>query len=318
MGSTHIRAWRKTPGAELAAVMDQDAKRLSGDLSGVMGNLGSGGERMDFSAVRRYATPEELLGDPEVEAVDICLPTYLHAPVAVAALGAGKHVLVEKPMALNGGEADRMLEAAEQSGCVLMTAQVLRFHPAYEALFSLLDSGELGPVRYALFRRRCAAPTWGPWEFDAAQSGGGVFDLLIHDVDACLRAFGPPAAVHASGFENLRGGVDTITARLAYDNIGEVVITGGWHHIGDYPFSMEYTVVCDGGTVEFSSAGRPATLYRSDGSHTRVEGPETDWYQAEIAYFLDCCLHNRQPVRCRPADSAAAVKLARAMLAARG
>ncbi len=318
MGSTHIRAWMKTPGADLAAVMDQDAKRLSGDLSGVVGNIGSGGERLDFSAVRKYSTPEELLGDAEVEAVDICLPTNLHAPLAVAALGAGKHVLVEKPMALVGAEADRMVEAAEQSGCVLMTAHVLRFHPAYQALFKLLDSGTLGPVRYALFRRRCAAPTWGPWEFDAAQSGGGVFDLLIHDVDICLRAFGNPEALTATGFENMRGGVDTITAHLDYGNGSDVIVTGGWHHIGDYPFSMEYTVVCDGGTVEFSSDGRPATVYRSGHTHERIEGTETDWYQAEIEYFLKCCLGNRAPKDCLPQDSASSVKLARALLSARG
>jgi predicted dehydrogenase len=267
--------------------------------------------------VRKYSTPQELLRDGELETVDICLPTNLHAPLAVAALGAGKHVLVEKPMALDGAEADRMVEAAEQSGCVLMTAHVLRFHPAYQALFKLLDSGTLGPIRYAVFRRRCAAPTWGPWEFDSAQSGGGVFDLLIHDVDICLRAFGKPFSLAATGYENMRGGVDTITAHLDYGNSADVIVTGGWHHIGEYPFSMEYTVVCDRGTVEFSSAGRPATLYRADGTHERVEGPETDWYQAEIEYFLKCCRRNVAPADCLPQDSAASVKLARAMVSAR-
>lgn len=317
MGSTHLKAWMKTPGAQLVAVMDMDAKRLSGDLSGVIGNIGSGGEKIDFSGVRKYAKPEELLADSDVEAVDICLPTNLHAPLAVAALGAGKHVLVEKPMALNGAEADRMLEAAEQSGCVLMTAHVLRFHPAYQALFQILDANKLGPVRYAVFRRRCAAPTWGPWEFDAAQSGGGVFDLLIHDVDVCLRAFGAPASLIATGYENMRGGVDTITAHLNYGDTSDVIVTGGWHHIGDYPFSMEYTVVCDGGTVDFSSAGRPATVYLSDGTQSRIEGAETDWYHSEIEYFMKCCVKNQKPAECLPQDSATSVKLTRAMVAAR-
>ncbi len=317
MGSTHLKAWLGIPGAELAAVMDEDARRLSGDLSGVAGNLGSGGERMDFRAVRKYAAPEELLADASLDAVDICLPTYLHAPLALQALRAGKHVIVEKPMALDGAEADAMVEEAARCRRVLMTAQVLRFHPAYQALFDLVSSGRVGPVRYALFRRRCAAPTWAPWESDASKSGGGVFDLLIHDVDVCLAAFGPPDGVSATGFENMRAGVDTITARLSYKQGVEVLVTGGWHHLGDYPFSMEYTVVGDGGTVDFSSAGRPATFYSVDGKAERVEGPETDWYRAELEYFHTCCVLGAQAERCRPEDSAMAVKVTRRMVEAR-
>ncbi len=316
MGSTHLKAWRKIAGAEVMAVMDFDPQRLSGDLSGVMGNLGTGGERMDFSAMRRYAAPAEIIADPQVEAVDICLPTYLHAPLAIDALRAGKHVVVEKPMALNGAEADRMLEAASNSGRVLMTAQVLRFHPAYEALFRLAADG-LGQIRYAFFRRRCAAPAWGPWELDASKSGGGVFDLLIHDIDACLRVFGPPEAVSATGYENLRGGIDTLTARLQYASLGDVIITGGWHQTGAYPFSMEYTVVGDNAVLEFSSAGRPTTLYRADGSSECLEGPEVDWYHAELEYFHTCCVAGASPERCSPISSAAAVKLAQAMLESR-
>jgi predicted dehydrogenase len=316
MGSTHIKGWKKTPGVELAAVMDADPQRLSGDLSSVVGNIGSGGEALDFSGVRKYAVAEQIVADPDLDAVDICLPTYLHAPLAIAALRAGKHVLVEKPMALDGAQCDAMLAEAASSGRVLMTAQVLRFHPAYEALFNL-TAGALGPVRYALFRRRCAAPTWGPWEFDPAKSGGGVFDLLIHDVDVCLRAFGLPSAVSATGHQNMAGGIDTFAGRMEYPNAGEVLVTGGWHHIGAFPFAMEYTVVADGGTIEFSTNGRPATLYRAGGEAERVEGPEADWYQNEIAYFVDCCVKGAQPGRCPPAESAASVKLTRMMLESR-
>src|SRR5512134_3954641 len=99
MGATHLKAWKHAPDARVAAVVSSDAKKLTGDLTGVSGNLGDGGgEMMDFSQLRKYRSLEEALGDSEIDAVDICLPTDQHSPSAIAALRAGKHVLLEKPM----------------------------------------------------------------------------------------------------------------------------------------------------------------------------------------------------------------------------
>jgi predicted dehydrogenase len=90
--------------------------KRSGDLSKISGNLSRAGEKLDFSNVKQYAKLEEALADPSIEAVDLCLPTYLHESAAIAALRAGKHVLVEKPMALDGEACDRMIAEAEKSG----------------------------------------------------------------------------------------------------------------------------------------------------------------------------------------------------------
>ena len=111
MGSTHLKAMRNVPRAELVAVCSNDEQKLSGDLSDIQGNLGGPGERFDFSQLRKYREVDELLADPAVEAVDICLPTDLHTDVAIKALRAGKHVLVEKPMALNTMQAQQMIDA---------------------------------------------------------------------------------------------------------------------------------------------------------------------------------------------------------------
>ena len=107
--------------------------------------------------------------------------------------------------------------------------------------------------------------------------------------------------------------MDTITASLEYDSINDVVITGGWHHRKSYPFSMEYTVSADGGTVDYSSAGRPPTLYKADGELEVLAEPAIDGYQAELEYFIDCCQHNRWPEVCAPEESAMAVSLTRLM-----
>ena len=317
MGSTHLKALKTMAGAEVLAVASQDEQALTGDLSHIQGNLGGPGERFDFSNVRKYRDALAAAADPEAEVVDICLPTGQHADAALAALRAGKHVLVEKPMALDGETADRMLAEAQRSGRILMSAQVLRFLPCYRVSAEMLKSGCLGPVRSALFRRRCAAPAWSRWLADSSQSGGGVFDLLIHDIDFLVQLFGAPAAVSATGHEDLARGIDWILAQFHYPGLGAVAVSGGWHHPKAYPFSMQYTVVADEGTLEFDSAGTPLTLYRADGTAQPLDAPDLDGYHAELEYFLDCVRHGRQPELCPPAESAAAVKLANLMLESR-
>lgn len=210
-----------------------------------------------------------------------------------------------------------MMAAARAAGKILMTAQVLRFWPTYVVLRQRLRAGDLGPVRSALFRRRCAAPAWSLWMGDRARSGGGVFDLLIHDVDMCLHLFGKPESVSASGHEDLARGVDFLLGELHYPGIGTVAVTGGWHHPKAYPFSMEYTVVTDGGTLEFSSAGRAPTLYKADGEAEELAVRDADGYREEIAYFAECCRAGRHPDFCPPEESAAAVKLTNLLVSAR-
>jgi predicted dehydrogenase len=314
MGATHLRAIHNGA-AELAAVVSGDAAKLAGDLSSAGGNLGGAGEQVDFSAVKKYSTLIAALEDPEIDAVDLCLPTDLHEDAAIDALRHGKHVLVEKPMALDARACGRMIEEARRAGRVLMVAQVLRFSPAYTALAHVLP--EIGRIRGGVFRRRCAQPGWGAWLVDKSRSGGGVFDLLIHDVDMALHLFGAPSEIVATGCEDLAAGIDTISAQLFYAGGCVIEIAGGWHHAGEYPFSMEYTLVADRGTVEYHSAGRAPTLFRAGGGAEALRLDTVDGYHAEIEYFAACCRSGEAPERCSPESSAEAVRLTRALSEAR-
>jgi predicted dehydrogenase len=311
MGSTHVKAWSSIPDAHLQAVLSNDDTKLAGDLTGVRGNIGEGGGRFDFSAVGKYRSLDGLLDDPDIDAVDICLPTYLHAETAIRALRAGKHVLVEKPMALDRASADAVVAESYRSQRILMTAQVLRFFPEYRALGEALASDGLGSVRHAVFRRRCAAPGWGGWLADPKRSGGGVFDLLIHDVDMAIHLFDMPESVSATGFVNAPAGIDVMTGTLHYEGGKSVIVSGGWQHPGACPFSMEYTVVGDGGTVEFSSGVRAPTLYTAAGEERVLPLAAADGYVEQMRYFLNCCAEQKLPDLCPPEESAGAVSLLR-------
>lgn len=319
MGTTHLKAWRQVPEATITAVCSDEPEKLSGDLSAVQGNLGAASDQIfDFSKCGKYTKTEDIFADPNVDAIDICLPTNLHSEIALASMRAGKHTLVEKPMALDAAAADEMLEVAKNSDKVLMVGQVLRFFPAYRAMADEIKTGKYGQVRSVLMRRRCAAPFWSQWLGDASRSGGGVFDLLIHDVDFAVHMFGAPDSVAASGHEDLAGGIDTMNATLFYKNGPSVVITGGWHHKKSYPFSMEYTVVADGGTFEFNSTkGSGVTLYAADGESRELTLPEGDAFAKELKYFVECCKSGQKPAMCPPEESAQSVKLTRCLLEAR-
>ncbi len=291
MGGVHAKAVDSLPDVELAAVVSRKA----------------------HAGVRQYEKLDDALADPSIDAVDLCTPTDLHEAETVAALRAGKHVLVEKPMSLSFASCQRMIAEAEKAGKTLMVAQVLRFFPAYLALQRAVDEGELGTIRSAVFRRRCAQPGWSEWLKDKTRSGGGAFDLLIHDIDMSLRLFGAPSAISATGYEDTSAGVDVISARLMYEGFA-VDIAGGWMFPGAFPFAMEFTVLGEKELLEYHSESRPLKRY---GGGEEVELESMDGYAAEIAYFAQCCTTGEKPVACDPASSAEAVRLALAIFEAR-
>jgi len=317
MGSTHIEALRHIEGAELAAVYSSDDKKLAGDLSRVGGNLGTGNGHVDLTGVEKYKDVESALADSAIDAVDICLPTYLHDVVAVDAMKAGKHVLVEKPIAIDAYGADRMMAASRRFKRVLMTGHVLRFSPEYEVLRKAVRQGALGGPKFAQFRRRCAAPQWSDWLKDSSKCGGGAFDLLIHDIDMVLHLFGKPKAVAASGVVDHKRGLDSMEAQLFYDGGAVAIVSGGWLYPGEYPFSAEYSVTLEGGTIEWRSGGRPPMRYGADGSVEVLETLGWDGYRAEIEYFLKCCRTGQAPEFCPPAESADAVRMMALLVEAR-
>ena len=131
MGVTHFKAIDKVKGAKVTAIATRDAKKLRGDWRQIQGNFGGSGGRQDLSGIAAYDDVEDLLADPNVDLVDICLPTTMHYEWTMKALAAGKHVLVEKPIALDLKESEKMVALARKMRRRLMVAHVLRFFPEF-------------------------------------------------------------------------------------------------------------------------------------------------------------------------------------------
>jgi predicted dehydrogenase len=224
-------------------------------------------------------------------------------------------VMLEKPMALTDAGTSAVLAAAKSSGRTLMVGQILRFLPPYLELSDAMRGS--GPIRSAVFRRKCAAPTWNAWLTDPSKSGGGIFDLLIHDVDYCISVWGLPESVRAVGSEDLPRGVDVVHAELQYPGSGPVIVTGGWFHPTSYPFSMDFTVVTEKGTFEWAAGGTELREYRADGKASTRALSTADAFVSELGYFADCVIQGKRPERCLPEQSAQAVMLMHKILASR-
>ncbi len=303
MGVTHLGALLKLKAVQVAAIGTANPKVMAGDFLGIGGNLKRDPISFDLSSVRTHSTWEQLVADRELDAIDVCLPTPLHLPVAVAALKAGKHVLCEKPMAASTTDCQAMLKAAAENDRQLMIAHVLRFWPEYQKLREFVQGGNYGVVRSATFVRKCGIPDWSRWLTNEGESGGAILDLLIHDIDQMLMLFGVPERVAAKSM----GGPDTVSAVFIYPSNIEIRVQGGWFDSG-LPFAMSFQVRADRGLLELTPEG----LMLSDvhGQRTKVEAGNGDPYTAELAYFVQCCTTGQKPEICLPADSAKAVEIA--------
>jgi predicted dehydrogenase len=199
MGWIHYLAYQKVKGVKLAAISTRNPKRLAGDWRGIQGNFGPPGEQVDLSGVATYSDLEGLLGDPSVDVVDLCLPPNLHTEAAIAALKAGKHVFVEKPMALTAADCDKMVKAAAKAGKQILVGHVLPLLPEYAFARKAITSGRYGKLLGGHFKRVISDPSWLKDFFNPERVGGPLVDLHVHDAHFIRLLFGMPTAVTSQG-----------------------------------------------------------------------------------------------------------------------
>ena len=310
MGATHVTAIEAAREAglpcRLTAVCDRDAGRRDG-LVEVDGNIDTGthGRLFDPATVTAFEDFDALIDSDEVDALCICTPTDSHVALATRALESGRHVLVEKPLAITAAAALPLVQTAERhDALVAMPALCMRFWPGWSWLLDHRSDGSLGPVRAASFRREGPRPRWAPGFYDDPErSGGALVDLHIHDADFVRAFLGEPDDVQAYGT------LDRVATAYVFEGGPRpVMATGSWDHADGHPFHMGFVVDFEAATAEFDSRQEtPLTLAR-DGSREVVPLPSTTGYDEEVRHFVRVIL-GEEPQRVTIADAVATARL---------
>ncbi|MEP7294231.1 MAG: Gfo/Idh/MocA family oxidoreductase [Chloroflexota bacterium] len=188
IGETHLKAYRQLDDAVVVAVADPAEARLN-----LMATT--------YGIEDKYTDFRELLARDDIDAVTVATPNALHAPVTIAALESGKHVLCEKPLARSGAEGEGMVQAAVAAGRVLQVCFNHRQRGDVQVLKNYVEAGNLGRVYHAkaFWMRRSGIPGMGGWFTSREQAGGGpLIDLGVHVLDMALYLLGEPEVISVS------------------------------------------------------------------------------------------------------------------------
>ncbi len=290
MGSTHLDIYSKIKEVEVIAIADSIQSRLDGS-SKAEGNISGQAEGgvAGLSAIK-YLDGMELIENPDIDIVDICVGTDLHFTFVEAALSKGKHVLVEKPLARTYDEAKKIIQLAEQSSKYVMSAMCLRYWPAWVFLKEAIDSNAYGKCLSLNFKRQTSFPG-GAFYSDHNQCGGALLDLHVHDTDFVNYCLGLPEAVFSQGYKGPSGGIDHIATHYIYNqsDLSPLVSSeGSWTMQEGYGFNMSYTANFENGTLSYLlDQDETLKLFRSGYEPESINLKEGMGYEFEIRTFVD-------------------------------
>ena len=289
MGRTHYGNWKKLKGAKVVAICDSNLAQLKNK---VKGNVGDADGSTDFSGIEVYSDFYEMLAKCRCDIVDVTLPTPLHPKMVEAALAAGKHVISEKPMAIDARTCDAMLAVAGRAKGKFMVAQCLRFQAEHAYVKRLIDGGRYGNVVSADFARVSMTPGWSagggrPWFLDEEKSGGVALDLHIHDTDLVNWWFGMPKSVTSRERRRADGvGVYIATSYVYPDKVVNAV--GSWVDAPSFVFEASFRVVFERAVVVCDTCRTPSfAVYPAKGRPFTPKFRNADGYFNELKAFLD-------------------------------
>jgi predicted dehydrogenase len=292
----HLPALLQNPRAEVVAGGNLHAASLESLAS-------------EHAIKKTYTDLDQMAEDSGIDAVVNALPNYLHAPITIKMLHAGKHVLCEKPMAMTVAEAQAMVQAADVAGRKLMIAHPWRASQAYRWLRGVVEAGALGTVfkvrAHAVLAR--GGPLPSSWFVRPELAGGGALaDIGVHSIDTIAYVFGDrprPVKVFARTATHFQpiAVEDTATAIVEYDDGMTAVIEAGWHHaFATSPHGAMELFGTQGYARTFPAEVRhaPEGVWQSDWPAAAMPTSHIDMemYSAQINYFLDCVVHDAPPL----------------------
>jgi len=287
MGMIHFLATKKLSGAKVTAICSRNPKKLDGDWRGIQGNFGPKGDKTDLKGIKSYSSFQAMLDDPNIDMVDICTTTDQHAPMAIAALKAGKHVLVEKAIALSTAQADKMIETAPKTGKILMVAHVLPFFGEFDFVLKLARKNTYGRLVAGRLERHISRPEWSKDIGDANKTGGPVIDLHIHDTHFVGLLSGMPGRLSSIGLTNNQDVVEYVSTNYIYgDNGPALSATSGAISMPGRAFQHGFDLQFEKATVAYSSGGIPLTVFTKDGKvqqpNLNISSDPVDAFAREI------------------------------------
>lgn len=279
MGWIHALAYRRSETANLVGFASRDPLKRNGDWRSIQGNFGPPGEQFDVSDLIVTESLDALLADDSIDLIDVCLPPHLHVDAVTRSLNAGKHVLCEKPLALNSPDAQALTDLANQPSSIgsLMVGQILPLMPEFAFLVESCQDGRFGAIETGRFQRTIGPPDWIPDFYDLTRVGGPLIDLQVHDAHLIRMLFGMPTKAHTSS--HLKDGVpkryETVLEFDANANGSQpvVAVAGGVIDSAARPFTHGYEVSFEKATVRYEFAAysdgesnlTPVTVLHNDG-----------------------------------------------------
>lgn len=309
IGSIHMHTFNKVDGVEIAAVTDAYLPLAEQRAA-------------EHGAQTVHASPQALLEDSSIDAVVICVPNQFHAGLAIEALKQGKHVLLEKPMAIDSEAARTIVEEVKRSGKILMMSHQMRWTGLIRALKQRIDNGDVGHIYNAKagwFRKK-GIPGWGSWFTRKDQAGGGpLIDIGVHMLDLSLYLMGNPKPISVYGstyaeFGPKRQGTgtwgtpnwdgyydveDLASALIKLDNGATLSLEVSWAahsaFLPEEPFI--HLMGTQGGVAVIGNNGKYVThsdneVLESD--ITPLEGEEDRILMSR--HFVECIREGKQPI----------------------
>jgi len=301
IGQHHLKQLKTLENAIVSAACDVNT-----------GSLETFGMEAGLTSDALHGDYQDLLESGGIDAVVICLPNRFHSPVSVEAFKQGLHVFCEKPMAINYGEAKKMVCASKKYGRKLQIGLQNRFKGESQALKEVIERGVLGDVYYSKcgWLRRNGLPPWGSWFMRHRDSGGGpIMDIGVHALDLAfwLTSNFCPKTVYASSYSKLAPKTvegeqnpelfdveDLASAFIKMENEATIMFEASWvTHIEGPRFYVE--LMGENAGLDYAST----TMYSMENGEPgdqKIKFKENNPYLEELKHFLDCIINDKTPL----------------------
>ncbi|MHA1822041.1 MAG: Gfo/Idh/MocA family protein [Promethearchaeota archaeon] len=279
MGRTHYENLKRNPHAIVKCVFSLDKI-----------------PRAYNSEFKVYKDWKRMITEEDIDAVVIATPTNTHKELAVYAAEHGKHIFLEKPMALNIDECNEVIEASKKNNIKLFVGHVVRFWPSYSLVKTYINEnkGHIGDVKMLRLKRLSAPPNWSDWFLDIAKSGGVILDLSIHDIDYSVFLLKKlPERVFCKTVENtIKGKKVPVISYTTLDFTDAIsYCEASWAGTPSFPFTTEAEIVGEDGIINFDNKTSALNVYSRE--PLNIDPYDPDGYYLEMDSFINSILLNK-------------------------